>query len=104
MPQLHPAEGLLPGHPDKIADALADAIVQEASRLQRRARADLAVLVGPSGIRVNGRLDGCRAEQLDLAALVNAVDSSAGYSGEWQRPIEKQTVTWEVVGDILNAE
>ena len=34
---LRPAEVVLPGHPDKLADAIADAIVHEASRRDPRA-------------------------------------------------------------------
>ena len=34
---LRTAEFVLPGHPDKLADAIADAIVKQARRLERRA-------------------------------------------------------------------
>jgi S-adenosylmethionine synthetase len=104
MPQLYPAERALPGHPDKLCDALADAIVQEAARIQSRVRADLGVLAGPSGVRVVGRLEGCPPAAVDLAGLVRATWSSAGYQGDWEPAPETLTATWDVSSAALSEE
>lgn len=81
--QVHAAEYVLPGHPDKLCDAIADALVDEAARHERRALCGVEVAVHRNAVFITGRI-GCReAQAIDVAALVRSVYSSAGYGGEW---------------------
>ena len=41
--RIYPAEYVFPGHPDKLCDAIADALVEEAARRQKRALVGVAV-------------------------------------------------------------
>ena len=43
--QLFAAEYVFPGHPDKLSDAIADALVQAAARLEKRALVGVEVAV-----------------------------------------------------------
>lgn len=79
----HAAEYVLPGHPDKLCDAIADALVQEAIRLEPRALCGVEVAVHRASVFVTGRI-ACRgAEEIDVGSLVRAVYSSAGYGERW---------------------
>jgi len=91
-PQLYPAEAVLPGHPDKLCDAIADALVQEATRREPQALCRIAVTVHRSMVLIAGRLAYKDAETIDGATVVRDVDladvvqdvyTSAGYGGEW---------------------
>jgi S-adenosylmethionine synthetase len=81
--KLHCAEFVFPGHPDKLSDAIADALVQEAGRREKRALVGVEVAVHRNNVFVTGRI-GCEgAEDIDVAALVRDVYRSAGYGGLW---------------------
>lgn len=89
---LHPAEFVFPGHPDKLADAIADSLVQAAHERDPRALAGVEVAVHRDHVYVTGRL-ACRdAASIDVAAVVRAVYRSAGYGGDWQPAPEIVTV------------
>ena len=77
------AEFVFPGHPDKLSDAIADALVQEASRRQKRALVGVEVAVHRGSVFVTGRI-GCEgAEEIDIPCIVRDVYRSAGYGGDW---------------------
>ena len=77
------AEFVFPGHPDKLSDAIADALVQEASRRQNRALVGVEVAVHRNSVFVTGRI-GCEgAEGIDITGIVREVYRSAGYGGDW---------------------
>ena len=79
---LRAAEFVLPGHPDKLCDAIADALVQEAGRRERRALVGVEVAIHRSSVYVTGRI-ACRdAESIDVPGIVRAVFASAGYSAD----------------------
>jgi S-adenosylmethionine synthetase len=81
--KLFVAEAVLPGHPDKLCDAVADALVEEAARRERRALCRVQVALHHSMVFVAGRL-ACRdAESIDVADVVRRVCAGAGYGGEW---------------------
>ena len=46
----YPAEWVLSGHPDKLCDGIADALVQEAARCQARALCGVEVAVHMSSV------------------------------------------------------
>jgi S-adenosylmethionine synthetase len=82
--RLFVAEALLPGHPDKLCDVVADALVEEAARHQRRALCGIEVAVNRSSVFVTGRI-ACRdAEAIDIPEVVRAVFVGAGYGAEWE--------------------
>ena len=77
------AEFVFPGHPDKLSDAIADALVQEASQGQKRALVGVEVAVHRNCVFVTGRI-GCEgAEGIDITGIVREVYRSAGYGGDW---------------------
>jgi S-adenosylmethionine synthetase len=77
------AEFVFPGHPDKLSDAIADALVQEASRREKRALAGVEVAVHRNSVFVTGRIGCAGAEEINVAEIVREVYHSAGYGGDW---------------------
>ena len=73
------AEFVLPGHPDKLADAIADAIVQHAMRLERRALVGVEVALHRDAVFIDGRVACEGAEQIDFARIASGIYGSAGY-------------------------
>jgi S-adenosylmethionine synthetase len=76
---LRAAEWVLPGHPDKLADAVADALVQAAQERQPEALCAIEVAVHREQVFLTGRLACEGAEQLPLSEIVQGVYRSAGY-------------------------
>ena len=60
--QIWTAESIFPGHPDKLADAVADAIVAEAGKREKRALVGVEVAVHRNNVFITGRVacTGCR--------------------------------------------
>ena len=84
MKNTYAAEFVFPGHPDKLSDAIADALVQEASRRQKRALVGVEVAVHRNSVFVTGRI-GCEgAEEIDITGIVRDVYRSAGYGEDWE--------------------
>jgi len=81
--KVHCAEFVFPGHPDKLSDAIADALVQEAGRREKRALAGVEVAVHRNSVFVTGRIACRAAEEIDVAGIVRDVYRSAGYGGSW---------------------
>jgi S-adenosylmethionine synthetase len=81
--RIHAAEFVFPGHPDKLADAIADALVQEASRRERRALIGVEVAVHRNRVFITGRIACEGAKDIDTAGLVREVYRTAGYGGAW---------------------
>jgi S-adenosylmethionine synthetase len=81
--ELYAAEAVLPGHPDKLCDAIADALVEEAVRRHQRALCRVDVAVHRRTVLVAGRIACPDADTLDVPAVVRQVYASAGYGPEW---------------------
>ena len=81
--KLHCAEFVFPGHPDKLSDAIADALVQEAGRREKRALVGVEVAIHRNSVFVTGRIGCDGAEDIDVAGLVRDVYRTAGYGGLW---------------------
>lgn len=79
----HCAEFVFPGHPDKLCDAIADALVQEAARREKRALVGVEVAVHRNSVFVTGRIGCHTAEDIDVTAVVREVYRSAGYGNAW---------------------
>ncbi len=82
---LHLAEDVLPGHPDRLADAVAEAVVDVAVGADPAALVGLEVGVHRDVAFLTGRVAAGAAEPppLDLEGLVHAVYADAGYVGPW---------------------
>ena len=77
------AEFVFPGHPDKLSDAIADALVLEAGRRERRALVGVEVAVHRNRVFVTGRIACKDAHTIDVAQIVRDVYRSAGYGEGW---------------------
>ncbi len=73
------AEWVLPGHPDKVADAIADSIVLEAWRRESRALVGVEVAVHRDRVFIDGRIACAGAGEIDTAALAKDVYRELGY-------------------------
>jgi S-adenosylmethionine synthetase len=77
------AEFVFPGHPDKLCDAIADALVLAASQRERRALVGVEVAIHRNRVFVTGRI-GCKdATGIDVEAIVRDVYQTAGYGNGW---------------------
>lgn len=89
---LFPAEFVFPGHPDKLCDAIADALVQEGRRREARALVGVEVAVHRGHVYVTGRVACEGAEDIDVVGLVREVYRSAGYDQVWKPAPDKVKV------------
>ena len=92
---LHLAEDVLPGHPDRLADAVAERIVTEALAVDPRALVGVEVAVHRRGVLVTGVVaaggrpgvaDPLRPEE--VAGWVHEVYDGAGYRGRWRLDVD----------------
>ena len=99
------AEFVFPGHPDKLCDAIADALVAEAIRREARALVGVEVAVHRNRVFVTGRI-GCRdAEGIDVDGIVRHVYRSAGYGDGWYPSAEELVVQSELcLGPLEDGE
>ena len=81
--RIYAAEFVFPGHPDKLADAIADSLVEEASRRERRALVGVEVAVHRNRVFITGRIACKGARDIDIASLVREVYRTAGYGDGW---------------------
>lgn len=89
---LRPAEFVFPGHPDKLCDAIADAIVAAARAREERALVGVEVAIHRSAVVVTGRVACHEAESIDVDGLVREVYRSAGYGPDWRPAPEELNV------------
>ncbi len=82
-PQMYAAEFIFPGHPDKLSDAIADALVQEAHTLEPRALVGVEVAVHRDHVYITGRIGCLGADEIDVQGMVAKVYESAGYGNGW---------------------
>ena len=90
------AEFVLPGHPDKLADAIADAIVKEAMQRERRALVGVEVALHRDAVFIDGRVACKGAEQIDFAGIVTGIYGSAGYGERFTPVPEKVQVSTDL--------
>jgi S-adenosylmethionine synthetase len=83
LTRLYAAEFVFPGHPDKLADAIADALVLEASRRERLALVGVEAAVHRNRVFLTGRIACEDAAGIDAGAIVRDVYRTAGYGDEW---------------------
>jgi S-adenosylmethionine synthetase len=78
----HFAEYVSPGHPDRLADAIAESLVDYAVRHDRRALVAVEVAVHTRLVFVDGRM-AHKGPSVDLRPLVDSVYRNAGYGDHW---------------------
>lgn len=80
---LRPAQAVLPGHPDKLCDAIADALVEEACRRYPQAWCRIDVSLQGASVYLVGRIAAEEADAIEVAPLVRSVCTSAGLGPDW---------------------
>ncbi len=79
----HAAEFVLPGHPDRLCDAIADALVAEAHGRERRALVAVEVAAYRASVFITGFIGCLGAESIDVARVAREAYASAGYDDTW---------------------
>ncbi len=103
--RLNPAEFVLPGHPDKLCDAIADGLVAAATARDARALVGVEVAVHRDRVFVTGRIGGNGAEEIDVASIVRKVYRSAGYGDGWDPHPEALRIETDLcVGPLEDGE
>lgn len=78
------AEWVSPGHPDRLADAIAESLVQTALGIDAMALVGVEVAVHTDKVFVDGRIAaGPCTPVIDVEGIVREVYRSAGYGGPW---------------------
>ena len=84
MNEIRSAEYVLPGHPDKVCDRIADAIVDAAAIRDPDALVGVEVACHRNVVFVDGRVAGREVEGcVDVDAIVRRVYAESGYGGPW---------------------
>lgn len=99
------AEFVFPGHPDKLCDAIADSLVLEASRRERRALVGVEVAVHRNRVFVTGRIACADASGIDVERIACDVYRSAGYGdGFYPSPDEVVVENHLCLGPLEDGE
>ena len=98
---LRPAEWVFPGHPDKLADAVAEHLVLEAAKREARALCGVEVAVHRDRVYLTGRIACEGSDQIDLLGTVQAVYRRAGYGARWKPAPEDLKVEGNLCTDTL---
>jgi S-adenosylmethionine synthetase len=102
---LYAAEYVLPGHPDKLCDAIADALVEEAAQREKRALCGIEVAIHRASVFITGRI-ACRgARSIPVKEMARECYRAAGYSADWRpSPEELEIRTNLCLGPLLDGE
>src|ERR1700730_10399622 len=98
----HHAEYVSPGHPDRLADAIAESIVTAAVKQEPGALIGVEVAVHTDGVFVDGRI-AAGATPVEIEKIARQVYRAAGYGGVWKPDPEKIRVTIDVCQEKLSA-
>ena len=102
---LYAAEWVLPGHPDKLCDAIADSLVEQAASREKRALCGVEVGIHMSTVFVTGRIACDRHETIDVAGTAREVLASAGYGLPWKpEPATLEVVSRLCLGPLNEGE
>jgi S-adenosylmethionine synthetase len=97
------AEYVSPGHPDRLANAIAESIVTAAVRQKPDALVGVEVAVRTDCVFVDGRI-AAGAQPVDIEKIVRNVYRAAGYGGSWNPDPWKIRVTTELCQEALSPE
>jgi S-adenosylmethionine synthetase len=102
---LRTAEWILPGHPDKLADAIADGIVQAAWKKDPRALVAVEVALFRKSVFIDGRIAGDGTNRIDLRSIAERVYKSAGYTNwSWSKDDKLNVITDLIRGKFATGE
>ncbi|NRA97549.1 MAG: methionine adenosyltransferase domain-containing protein [Planctomycetes bacterium] len=93
---VRPAEFVLPGHPDRIADAIADALVVEARQRRRRAAVAVEVAVHRNRVFIDGRIQCPGPASIDVEGIVRGLYASSGFGRAFPPVPEKLEFTTDL--------
>ena len=96
------AEYVSPGHPDRLADAIAESIVTAAVRQKPDALVGVEVAVHTDCVFVDGRI-AAGSQPVDIEKIVRDVYRAAGYGGSWISGPRKIRVTTDLCQEVLSA-
>ena len=97
------AEYVSPGHPDRLADAIAESIVTAAVRQKPDALVGVEVAVHTDSVFVDGRI-AAGSQPVDIEKIVRDVYRAVGYSGSWNPEPGKIRVTTDLCQEELSAQ
>ncbi len=97
------AEFVSPGHPDRLADAIAEEIVTTALRQQTDSLVGVEVAVHRQCVFIDGRI-ATGPERVDLAAIVREVYRSAGYGTDWSPDPARLEIKTDLCEEQLPAQ
>ena len=97
------AEYVSPGHPDRLADAIAESIVTAAVRQRPDALVGVEVAVHTDCVFVDGRI-AAGPRSIDIEKIVRDVYRAAGYGGSWNPDPGKIRVTTDLCQEVLSPE
>ena len=97
------AEYVSPGHPDRLADAIAESIVTAAVRQKPDALVGVEVAVHTDCVFVDGRI-ATGSQPVDIEKIVRDVYRAAGYGGPWNPDPGKIRVTTDLCQEVLSAQ
>jgi S-adenosylmethionine synthetase len=102
---LYAAEYVLPGHPDKLCDAIADALVEDAARREKRALCGVEVAVHRASVFITGRIACADAVTIPVDRIARESYHAAGYGLEWRpSPDELEVSTSLCLGPLNDGE
>jgi S-adenosylmethionine synthetase len=99
----HHAEYVSPGHPDRLADAIAESIVTAALQQKPEALVGVEVAVHTDCVFIDGRI-AAGAIPVEIEKIVRDVYRTAGYGGQWKPEPGKIRVTTDVCQEELPPE
>jgi S-adenosylmethionine synthetase len=99
------AEAVAAGHPDKICDWIADAIVDAAAQRERRALVGVEVAVHRASVFVTGRIAGTGLTEADIERVVRARYAELDHCPDWPPdPADLRVVCDLDLGPLLDGE
>ncbi len=103
--RLRPAEAVAAGHPDKICDAIADLLVEEATRQEPRALVGVEVAVHRDRVFITGRIAGTQLTITDIEQMVRERYAHIGYGDTWGPRPESLTIVCDLdLGPLVPGE
>jgi S-adenosylmethionine synthetase len=99
----HHAEYVSPGHPDRLADTIAESIVTAAVWQEPDALVGVEVAVHTDCVFVDGRIAG-GVRPIDVEKIVGNVYRAAGYGDSWKPVPGKIRITSDVCWEKLSAK
>ena len=97
------AEYVSPGHPDRLADAIAEGIVSAALRERPESLVGVEVAVHRDSVFIDGRI-ATGDRRLDLEQIVQRVYRSAGYGGRWIPDPDRLRISADLCEEELPCE